>query len=98
MKVERISAVTLKVSNMRRSIAFYRDVLGLKIVFGGEDAPFSTLSTEHEDVLFNLEQGDTAQGWGRIIFYVDDVDACWEYLKDKGFDPERPRDATWNER
>ena len=35
MKVERISAVTFKVSDMRSSVKFYRDVLGLKVIFGG---------------------------------------------------------------
>ena len=30
--------------------------------------------------------------WGRLIFYVTDVDALWNHLKDQGFDPEVPRD------
>jgi len=36
--------------------------------------------------------------WGRLIFYVPDVDQFWRYLQDKGFDPESPRDASWGER
>jgi catechol 2,3-dioxygenase-like lactoylglutathione lyase family enzyme len=32
MKVEKISAVTLRVTNMRASVRFYRDVLGLELV------------------------------------------------------------------
>ena len=36
--------------------------------------------------------------WGRLIFYVTDVDAFWNHLKDRGFDPEIPRDAVWGER
>ena len=36
--------------------------------------------------------------WGRLIFYVTDVDALWNHLKDRGFDPEIPRDASWGER
>jgi uncharacterized glyoxalase superfamily protein PhnB len=36
--------------------------------------------------------------WGRLIFYVTDVDAFWNHLKDRGFDPEIPRDAAWGER
>jgi hypothetical protein len=38
MMVEKISAVTLKVASMRTSVRFYKDVLGMDIVFGGEDA------------------------------------------------------------
>jgi uncharacterized glyoxalase superfamily protein PhnB len=26
------------------------------------------------------------------------VDAFWRHLKEKGFDPEIPRDASWGER
>ena len=36
--------------------------------------------------------------WGRLIFYVTDVDVFWNHLKDRGFDPEIPRDASWGER
>ncbi len=99
MKVERISAVTLKVSDMRASVRFYIDVLGLKTLYGGEEAYFSSLSTnDGKDTILNLEQGKPVDKWGRIIFYVDDVDVCWAYLKEKGLEPERPRDAAWGER
>jgi hypothetical protein len=33
-----------------------------------------------------------------MIFYVVDVDAFWEYLRGKGFNPEKPRNASWGER
>ena len=99
MKVERISAVTLRVSDMRASVRFYRDVLGLKVIFGGEQASFSSLSMgDEKNAILNLEQGAPVNGWGRIIFYVDDVDGCWVYLEGKGFEPEQPQDAAWGER
>ncbi len=47
---------------------------------------------------FNLEQGDRVTHWGRLIFYVMDVDALWNHLKERGFHPEVPRDACWGER
>ena len=43
MMVEKISAVTFRVSNMKVSVQFYRDVLGMEGLYGGEDAPFSSL-------------------------------------------------------
>jgi uncharacterized glyoxalase superfamily protein PhnB len=36
--------------------------------------------------------------WGRLIFYVTDVTAIWTHLKESGFDPEIPRNASWGER
>jgi catechol-2,3-dioxygenase len=41
MRIEKISAVTLRVLNMKASVRFYVDVLGMEIVHGGEDAFFS---------------------------------------------------------
>ena len=37
--------------------------------------------------------------WGRVIFYVDDVDATYRTALDAGHHPESsPRDADWGER
>ena len=99
MTVEKIAAVTLRVSEMRRSVRFYKDVLGMEVLFGGEEAFFSSLRAKvAEYPILNLEQGHSITGWGRMIFYVADVDAFWEYLRGKGFNPEKPRDASWGER
>ncbi len=42
MNVEKISAVTLRIVNMRDSVRFYRDVLGMETIYGGEAPSFST--------------------------------------------------------
>ena len=99
MRIEKISAVTLRVASMRNSVRFYGDVLGMEVLYGGEDASFSSLrAKDAEYPILNLEQGRSVPGWGRMIFYVADVDAFWEYLRGKGFNPESPRDASWGER
>jgi catechol 2,3-dioxygenase-like lactoylglutathione lyase family enzyme len=99
LRVNKISAVTFRVSNMKASVRFYRDVLGMEIIFGGEDTSFSSLRAKDGSMpILNLEQGHSVPAWGRMIFYVADVDAFWEYLRGKGFNPERPRDASWGER
>ena len=99
MTVEKISAVTFRVLNMKASVLFYKDVLGMEIIYGGEDGSFSSLRAKDANTtILNLEQGRSVPGWGRMIFYVADVDAFWEYLRGKGFNPESPRDASWGER
>ena len=99
MRVEQISAVTLTVASMRNSVRFYRDVLGMEIIYGGEDGCFSSLRAKGANApILNLEQGHSATGWGRMIFYVADVDAFWAYLREQGFHPQSPRDASWGER
>jgi catechol 2,3-dioxygenase-like lactoylglutathione lyase family enzyme len=99
MMVEKIAAVTLRVADMRRSVQFYRDVLGMELLYGGEGACFSSLRAQNGSTpILNLEQGRSVTGWGRMIFYVADVDAFWEHLRGKGLQPETPRNASWGER
>ena len=99
MTVEQISAVTFRVRDMRASVQFYRDVLGMELVYGGEDACFSSLRAKDAEYLtLNLQKGTPVNEWGRMIFYVPDVDAFWEYLRGKRFVPESRRDASWGER
>jgi catechol 2,3-dioxygenase-like lactoylglutathione lyase family enzyme len=99
LKVEKISAITLRVANMREAVRFYRDVLGMDLVYGGEDAYFSSLRAQDaEYAILNLERGRSVTGWGRMIFHVADVDAFWRHLKERKFDPERPQNASWGER
>jgi catechol 2,3-dioxygenase-like lactoylglutathione lyase family enzyme len=95
-RIEKVSAVTFRVVNMTESVRFYRDVLGMELVYGGEDAGFSSLrAKDTQSAILNLEQSDTVTRWGRLVFHVTDVDALWNHLKDRGFDPEIPRDASW---
>jgi catechol 2,3-dioxygenase-like lactoylglutathione lyase family enzyme len=90
------SAVTFRVLNMTDSVRFYRDVLGIELLYGGEGTVFSSLrAKDTQSAILNLEQGKPMAHWGRLIFYVTDVDALWNHLKDRGFDPEIPRDASW---
>jgi catechol-2,3-dioxygenase len=41
--IEKISAIMLRVMNMKASVQFYRDVLGMELLYGGEWASFSSL-------------------------------------------------------
>ena len=96
--VEKISAVTFRVANMEASVRFYKGVLGLEIVYGGEGSYFTSLRTKGGDTILNLEQGNPSIQWGRLIFHVSDVDRFWAYLMEKGFHPDNPHDASWGER
>ncbi|HVJ56209.1 MAG TPA: VOC family protein [Terrimicrobiaceae bacterium] len=96
--VEKISAVTLRVTNMQASVRFYKNVLGLEIIYGGERSPFTSLRTAEGTPILNLEEGDPTIRWGRLIFHVSDVDRFWAHLSESGFRPETPQDASWGER
>jgi catechol 2,3-dioxygenase-like lactoylglutathione lyase family enzyme len=97
--IEKISAITFRVLNMKASVQFYLNVLGMELLYGGERARFSSLRPNNsESAILNLEHGDSVPQWGRLILRVTDVDAFWTHLREKGCDPEAPRDASWGER
>lgn len=94
-----ISAVALSTQDMKASVAFYR-TLGFVLVFGGDEAPFSTLKCGISFLNLVSRPNQTAQEWwGRVIFHVSDVDAIYEIAANNGFAVEAPpRDAEWGER
>lgn len=98
MPIESISAVTLFVKNMKRSVEFY-ERCGFKLKYGGADAEFTSF---HAGSCFlNLidDPNYAHRDWGRVIFYVDDVDRHYQMLIDAGLSPEAPpKDAAWGER
>jgi len=96
--VEKISAITLRVANMEASVRFYRDILGLQMIYGSEGSNFTSLRTKASDTILNLEHGNPAIQWGRLIFHVSDVDRFWAYLVEKGLHPDHPQNASWGER
>jgi catechol 2,3-dioxygenase-like lactoylglutathione lyase family enzyme len=98
--VEGISAVTLVTGDMAVAVAFYR-ALGFRLLYGGEDAAFTSFRVGSGYLNLQLDAADARQPrvWGRVVLYVDDVDAMYRRALDAGFDPEfAPRDASWGER
>jgi catechol 2,3-dioxygenase-like lactoylglutathione lyase family enzyme len=98
--VEMLNAVTLVTADMDVSCAFY-SALGFERVVGGPAAPFTTYRVG--DGFLNV-QLDPAHApvpaiWGRVIFWVADVDAMYRRALTSGCTPEMaPADAPWGER
>ncbi len=64
-----------------------------------EGTGFSSLRTrDAQSAIPNLERVEAVTSWGRLIFYVSDVDDLWNHLKGRGFDPKIPQYASWGER
>ena len=83
---------------MTRSVAFYREGVGLAMLYGGEGAGFTSFQVG--DGYLNLILTDLQpKWWGRAIFYVDDVDRMHTRLTDAGLVADtEPADAPWRER
>ena len=104
--MSKISAVTLLVSDMKRSVEFYSKIPNFKVVYGGSDSQFTSLLIDDTAKSYlNLKLNEThSTDFGRIIFYTDDVDELFAYMQnDKivsglGRFESKPQDATWGER
>ena len=106
MRVSKISAVTLLVTDMKRSVEFYSKIPNFKMVYGGSEAQFTSfLIDDAVKSYLNLKLGKThSTDFGRIIFYTDDVDDLFTYMQDDktvselGKFESKPQDAIWGER
>ena len=106
MKVTKISAVTLPISDMKKSVEFYSKIPNFKVVYGGPDSQFTSFLIEDaEKSYLNLKLNEAhSLNFGRIIFYVDDVDELFAYMQDDKIITElgkfesKPQDAIWGER
>lgn len=97
--IESISAVTLATHDMTRAVRFY-SMLGFQLIHGGEEAAFTSFRAGPN--FLNLIAWPAERPWswwGRVIFYVSDVDALYARVVAAGHRPETlPRDAEWGER
>src|SRR5437899_3508523 len=75
VRIVGLSAVTLAMHDMARALRFYLG-LGFAMRYGGEQAPFSSLDAGNVRLNLTTEDSDRHWSWwGRLIFYVSDVDA-----------------------
>jgi catechol 2,3-dioxygenase-like lactoylglutathione lyase family enzyme len=96
--IQRLSAITLAVRDMPTAVSFY-STFGFAIVYGGRQATFTSLRMGEAFVNLILRSDYTPAWWGRVIFYVDDVDALYHTLTAQGLTPANPpRNASWGER
>ncbi len=98
MSIESISAITLAVRNMNRSVSFY-EKCGFAVIYGGAKASFTSLQAGNAVVNLIEKQDFQPHWWGRVIFRVADVDEVHRRLSGAGLTPQAsPQDAEWGER
>ena len=109
MKVEYLTPL-IQVFDMPRSLAFYRDVLGFKVVSDSGDGDSSSwvwLKLDGANLMLNdqYEPGrvPSAPPAERVRWHDDtclyfgcsDIDSVYEYLVSKGLDVEPPKAAPY---
>jgi catechol 2,3-dioxygenase-like lactoylglutathione lyase family enzyme len=98
-RIEGISAITLVTQDMPRSVRFYL-ALGFSIRSGGEESSFTSFhaGSGYLNLLARPVRHELSW-WGRVIFYVSDVDAFHARAVAAGLKSDTsPEDAPWGER
>tara|TARA_B100000029_G_scaffold121094_2_gene114521 strand:+ start:19512 stop:19922 length:411 start_codon:yes stop_codon:yes gene_type:complete len=111
MKVTKISAITIFTKNMKNSCMFYSGIPKFELTYGGPSTNFSTFRiSESPEMFLNIESSVAQNLSGkstidfRIIFYTEDVDTLYYYLRNDdtvsnlGKFETKPADAVWGER
>jgi catechol 2,3-dioxygenase-like lactoylglutathione lyase family enzyme len=98
--VESIRAVPLLTIDMVEAVAFYQ-ALGFPLLYGGTEAAFTSFRVGAGYLNLQLDPAGSPRTdiWGRVVFWVDDVDAMYRRAIAAGFEPNTsPTDAPWGER
>jgi len=98
-QIESISAVTLATHDMAPAVRFY-STLGFSIRYGGATAAFTSFHAGSSYLnLIAAPKDQRWSWWGRVIFYVSDVDGVYRNAVEQGLQPRfAPRTAEWGER
>jgi uncharacterized glyoxalase superfamily protein PhnB len=107
-KFRGVPSVSITVKDMQKSLAWYRDVLGMGVERAVErDGSVVFVALKGGDVRISLNQDDGAKGWDRVkglgfsinISVTEDIDAIASRIKASGgtLDSE-PVDAPWGAR
>ncbi len=109
MRLEAPDYVVLIVEDLDRSLGFYVELLGLKL--GHRSGPYAQLATGRTRLaLYEREAMQETLGWRlrsperdrpgfEVGFKVDDVDAAFRELLERGADPASPpADRHWGQR
>jgi len=99
LAIQCISAVSLATHDMVRAVRFYRP-LGFTVRYGGERASFTSLHAGASYLNLIVQPVERQWSWwGRVIFYVTDVDTFYSRVLAAGLKPDNtPCTAPWGER
>ena len=96
IQLRTLNYIMVFVSDMQRSTAFYRDLLGLPLQFSSPDwTEFATGSTTlalhlARDRSGGAVQGPSLAGQAQLGFEVDQLDAAYVWLQGQGVQFSRP--------
>jgi len=95
----KLSHVHIKVSDLKRSIQFYREKLGLRLAMEGDGFAILNVGDGKNLFLDELKGKPIASGGVTLGFSTTTVDQWYEILRSRGVQlPERPENRAWGAR
>ena len=85
IKITRINHVGIPITNRQKSLPFYRDILGLRIIPSQVDSP-NVIWTQLADgaMVHPIETDDPTGGAAHVAFQVEDFDKTLKKLEELG--------------
>jgi predicted enzyme related to lactoylglutathione lyase len=84
LSLSQIGQIAINVHDLERAVAFYRDTLGMKFLF---QAPPKMAFFDCGGVRLLLgepEEAETGHPSSILYYKVDDINAAWEALRERG--------------
>ncbi len=98
--IRSVSAVTLATKDMPASTRFY-EAIGFVRLYGGPESEFTSyrVGSSYLNIQLDAAHAPGDRIWGRVIFWVADVDETYAQVVDAGYPTTTtPCDAPWGER
>jgi methylmalonyl-CoA/ethylmalonyl-CoA epimerase len=82
--LDTIGQIHVTVTDIDESVAFYRDVLGMKFLFQVPDQDMAFFDCGGVRLYLGVPEGMERKSSATIYYRVDDIQATWKSLTDKG--------------
>jgi catechol 2,3-dioxygenase-like lactoylglutathione lyase family enzyme len=80
----RIGQIHVSVTDIDRAVAFYRDVLGIPLLFRVDGQPMAFFDCDGVRLYLGVPESPSFRSNPVVYFSVDDVDEAYEALRDRG--------------
>jgi methylmalonyl-CoA/ethylmalonyl-CoA epimerase len=82
--LDTIGQIHVTVTDIDESVAFYRDVLGMKFLFQVPEQDMAFFDCGGVRLYLGVPEGTERKPSATIYYRVDDIQATWKSLTDKG--------------
>ena len=79
-----IGQIHVSVTDVDRSVAFYRDVLGIPFLFGVPGQPMAFFDCDGVRLYLGVPESEEYRARGMLYFSVDDIESAHRVLTERG--------------